>query len=272
MNTAGGHVIELRGAYFGPFSSLVTKVEAVSLAARATLEATGCAIAVPHELIRCVSPPGVGSGYAWRVSVGAQTSAFAPGVSSFMEPVITSVSVNGHRSTPTAGGVLLDFVGSQLGNDNGAITVTWNGAVLPNPYVSAAHTAISVMVPAGQGPPVSLAVWIADQRAVLSASLALLPFDYPSVSEMLLRNADGVDCSVSATGVASAPFLLVLRGASFGFGNATTVTVAGVPCPLVVAESSHTSLVCSTQQCGGELRVHSCVCVRALVAVALLKC
>jgi hypothetical protein len=257
MDTRGGHEMVVRGAYFGPASpSLLTSVEGVGDADAAApggriLRGDNCTITVAHETIVCQTPAGVGTGYRWRVTVAGQASLLSSEVASFRVPNVTSVLVNGRRSTPTAGGALLTFTGSQFGVDNAAVTVLWNGVALPGVYVSTPHTAVSVAALPGQGPPVSLALLVAGQRASLSPSLSLMPFDAPHVLELQVADVEGVQCLFGAVTAASM-YSLVIKGSSFGFGNETSVTVSGTPCAVHHDRTSHDVAVCTTQMCGGE--------------------
>jgi hypothetical protein len=97
----------------------------------------------------------------------------------------------------------------------------------------------------------------------------------------LLRgsNAEVLDCSrVDSSGrpLTGGSAVLVVDGANFGDGSATTVFVRNVPCVALAGQSSHSRILCRTPLCSGgrcpepSMRVGTPVCwLRALVGTEL---
>ncbi len=90
LPTDGGLVVTLAGTNFGALP-VGTEVAAtlVSSSSGASLRPT-CTVATPHLTLACTTPPGVGVGYVWQVTVGGQTSAVSTFLSAFAPPSLVS--------------------------------------------------------------------------------------------------------------------------------------------------------------------------------------
>jgi hypothetical protein len=216
-----------------------------------------------------VSPPGVGSGYAWSVVVAGQASEPSSSVTSYAPPSIVSVTVSGigvltdePGAVPTAGGATVTVQGRNLGDDVSAITVRWAGtAVVSGVMLLASHSLLAFSSPPGQGRPVTVTVTVGG-RGVVGPSITI-PYARPRVISIYLdRPLDDtsavMDCSVvGPSGVPVHPgpttrATLVLLGINFGDGSDVQVSVRSSPCTLVPGQATDATLVCETALCSGE--------------------
>jgi hypothetical protein len=263
LRTEGGQAMVISGQHFGTASpSFVSAVEARTAAGDRVLRAVDCLVTVDHVEVRCVTPPGVGTGYRWTLVVAEQRSAPHPVPMSYLPPVVTFVGVDGGRLAPTAGGGLLSIVGANLGNDLSAVAITWNGTPLPSVFFERDFHELRVRTPAGEGADVTVALWVGGQAAALPSDSQLLAFRPPTVLAVDLPPSPRlVDCGdigsngIGGGGASTTEITLVLTGGNFGAGVNTSVRVGAGVCTLDAGQSGHDRIVCTTLQCVGDVVV-----------------
>jgi hypothetical protein len=104
LPTAGGAVMEVVGEQVGGIGSSVFIV--LSRTNVGTFRTSDCDIRIPSSRIRCVSPPGVGTGLALRLMVdGMASPPFVNGTISYAAPAITALRVISGGSDHEGGGV-----------------------------------------------------------------------------------------------------------------------------------------------------------------------
>ncbi len=265
----------LTGNYFGPSGiplPIVLTGRQVGVQEGAVIRASNCKIVgAGHTTIHCLTPAGVGVGYAWTLGIANQ-AVIAPFQTSFGPPVVTSLAVTGQGvapddepwAVPTAGLATVTLSGANFGADPSRIVVSWNGTPVEIVVVRAPHAALSFLSLAGQGvSDVTVSLTIAGQAA---SDLPPIHFAAPRVIAMrLLRPSEGggvLDCSVvrvdgrPENGDGTQQAGVVIEGVNFGQGNAVSVTIGSHPCRLLLpANASH--VVCETPYCTGEW----CKCV-----------
>jgi hypothetical protein len=280
LDTQGGQVLAFIGNFFGPPAG-ATPIQATGLrrgdypAGSGSVTTTACTVqGAGHTLVHCVTPPGVGVGYQWMLTIAGQASGLSVQTTSYGLPTITSTVVSGpgsfpdepHRA-PTAGGATVTLTGTNFGDDPSTIALTWNGVPVSGLVLTATHTQLTFTSTSGQGPDVALVLSVGGQSIVLGPAdgdqLQALSYGKPRVTRVALdRAATAVllDCSAvkgdgSPTKSSPGSAALVLTGANFGNGSGLAVTVQGVPCSLLPSTSPHTRIVCVTQLCKGECRL-----------------
>ena len=174
-----------------------------------------------HHQIYCPLPVSSGSNVPVQVLVGGQQS---NNVSFFYSPVIFAI---GSNALYTQGGSVLTLYGVGFGQP--AIV---NDSVLVNGFANCSvltqnETVLTCALPPGQGTQNS--VTVGGLLALVSNAFAFA-YSPPSIS------AQSPLLSPAAGGVN-----VTLQGTSFGFGNATSLTVNSLPCTLLKA--NHTALV-----------------------------
>jgi hypothetical protein len=265
------------GDFFGPPGTplpVVAVGRQGDAAGGTALRATACVVVgAGHTAVRCAAPAGVGTGYAWSLSVAGQASAPSTDTTSYGPPVVTAVSVSGPGAAggdepgavPTAGGAVVTLTGLNFGADASRIVLTWDGAVVPGVVVSVPHTVLSFTSLPGQGAPVNVTLTVGGQPA---GSAARLPFAAPRVTALRLDNAAGtgasMDCSaVGADGRPAPGFgppphaTVVIRGVNFGRGDATAATIGDAPCVLL-APVEDAQILCRTPLCAGVVALARC--------------
>jgi len=83
----------------------------------------------PHEVVRCLSAPGIGIDHAWVLTLGGQSSEPSSGLEGFSRykpPVIRSISGIGSQMADTQGGQAVILSGESFGpatplDENGAV-------------------------------------------------------------------------------------------------------------------------------------------------------
>jgi hypothetical protein len=261
------------GDFFGP-AGVPLLIEATGrqagVAGGPTLHTAACSVVgAGHTTVRCISPPGVGTGYAWSLSVAGQTSAPSAQTTSYGPPSVTELTVAGTGiaggdepgSVPTAGGATVTLTGMNFGPDGALIVVTWNGVVVPNVALSVPHSSLSFTSLPGQGTAADVSLTVGAQS---SKSVVRVPFAAPRVTSLRLDatidTAASLDCrDVGADGRSTAGSdprqqraVIVIRGVNFGRGNATVVTVGDDPC-IMRAPVEDTVIVCQTSMCTGSV-------------------
>ncbi len=223
-----------------------------------------------HTTVRCATPAGVGAGYTWTLSVAGQSSAPSTQTTSFGRPFVGAVTVTGLQivdsdavgAVPTAGGATVTLTGVNFGADDSRVVVVWNGTVLPTVALTVPHTALSFASLPGEGDGVNLTVTVGGQASV---GTVRIPFAAPRVSflrlDKTLDREASMDCSaVGADGRPTTSIgvlqraVVVIRGVNFGLGNATVVTIRGVPC-ILRAPVEDSQIVCQTPLCTGPVRL-----------------
>ena len=236
-----------------------------------------CEVLKPgHTRVHCVSPPGAGLNYLWSVTVAGQAATvLSPSAvtTSYAPPTVISAVVSGPGvlpsqpgSVPTGGGATVTLTGSNFGAEPGAVTVTWDGRVVPGVVLVTSHSVLAFPSPAGEGPPVSVSVTVAGQTVATLMDSPSVPlrfaFGRPVITSLSLyrgQNEATMDCSrtspdgrpLGSGGATSAR--LVLEGANFGVnGSSARVMIHGTECAVVTAASTSSRLLCDTGVCSGE--------------------
>ena len=124
LRAAGGTSVELRGKFFGPlgdghavlgvFAPRAAFAAAANLQDLAVLGIAGqnpwfftapCSIDQAHEVVRCSTPPGLGTDLVWYLLVANQISAaVAPNSTSYESPTVSVITGPGARNGSTSGG------------------------------------------------------------------------------------------------------------------------------------------------------------------------
>jgi hypothetical protein len=261
------------GDYFGPANlslPIVATGRQTGAGGGAVVRTSACSVAgAGHTTVHCVSPPGVGAGYSWSLSVAGRSSPLSAQTTSYGAPLLTAVAVSGlgilggdePGTVPTAGGATVTVTGTNFGPDTADIVLTWAGAVVPVVFLTQPHTTLSFTSLPGQGAGADVTVIVGGRAA---ASVVRVPFAAPRITS--LRLAAGVASEGSLTCVDVGPdgrpvgrtggsAVLVVRGANFGLGGDTAATVRGVPCALR-APVGDSEIVCETELCTGEAGVN----------------
>jgi hypothetical protein len=277
MGTQGGQALVFVGDYFGPTQPpLPIRATGTALATRAVVHTSECAVVGDgHTEVRCLTPPGVGVGYTWVLTVAGRSSAPSLQTTSYAPPVVTSVTVSGPGTSlgeptrvPTQGGATVTVVGFNFGSDPSRLRVLWNGVPVAGLLLPVSHTTLTFPSLAGQGPRVTLSVEVAGQSSssLDTGQALLLSYRSPQVSRVTVDRSVAsttvIDCTIvrsdgypggaGATGSLLASAILILNGTNYGDGAAVTVTVGGVPCAVDPARTSATAVVCATPMCRGE--------------------
>jgi hypothetical protein len=258
------------GDYFGPANvplPVVATGRQTGVAGGDVVRTSVCSIVgAGHTTLHCVSPPGVGAGYSWSLSVAGRSSPLSAQTTSYGPPSLTAVAVSGAGiaggdeagTVPAAGGATVTVTGANFGSDTADIVLTWDGAVMPVVFLTQPHTAVSFASLPGQGLGANVTLSVGGQPAT---SVVRVPFAAPRVTSLRLAPTIGsevpLDCGdVGAdgrpVGRTNGTAVLVIRGANFGRGNATVATIRGVPCVLR-APVDDLEIVCQTELCTGAM-------------------
>jgi hypothetical protein len=229
-----------------------------------------------HTAVHCISPPGVGTGYSWSLSVAGRSSPLSAQTTSYGPPTLGSVTVSGSSAeggdeagtVPTAGSATVTVTGANFGSDTADVVLTWDGAVVPVVFLTQPHTTVSFTSLPGQGVGANVTLSVGGQPAT---SVVRLPFAAPRVTFLRLASTISgevpLDCGDVGTdgrpvGRTNGSAALVIGGANFGRGNATVATVRGIPCALR-APVDHSEIVCQTELCTGQCdSVGGVICCR----------
>lgn len=213
--TQGGNLVTITGRNFGfggaGFTAAIDGVPCV----------VGASGSVTHTEVRCTAPPGQGVDRPVFVVVAQQYSN-NDRTYSYGAP---SASVSGTPRFPTAGGTVLDLIGSNFGT-SGMVTVA-NRVCTP---VSYNHTRIQCLVPPGSGLAQQVRLFVSGQQALLSVD-----YRAPTISTV-----------APLGGPTAGGGTLTLMGSDFGepgLARPRTVTVGGRPCPILNA--AHSSIACT---------------------------
>ena len=195
------------------------------------------------------------------VSLRLPTPTPPPQLSSKGEPLAND-------SLPTVGGAILTIRGRNFGEDPLQVRVLWNGVPVPGVLISEPHTTLTLSTPPGQGPFVNVTVVVGGQSTTQGpdgdAPALVAAYGPPNVATLRVRREPGVptmDCNVvsetsgkpqSGTVLST---VLILSGVNFGLGDATSVTIRGIPC--AVLNVSHFEVVVETELCSGACAVLS---------------
>lgn len=207
--TAGGTLLELRGADLGESSLLLPRT--VSINQRdCEIQSAG------HNLITCRLPEGEGANLPMSIVVDGQTSNTLP--FSYLPPTISGLS---HATGPTAGGSLLRIYGSQFGLNPTAKV----GDVDCDRQGFAPHVSLECTLPPGSSGATQVRVYAGGQPS------NAYPFVYDANPIMVLLQKTG-----SGTGsINSVPAGLdcdvgcLLRDNLYPAGTALTLTATAAP-------------------------------------------
>ena len=173
------------------------------------------------------SPPGVGTGNSIVVTTGSQSS--LPSIAAtfnYDPPAISFVTPN---HGPVLGGTQITITGVDFGTATGT-TVTIGGKVAP--IKTATATQLVVVSPPGSGAGDPIVVTVAGQISAASAN-AVFTYDAPTISNVAPTHGPIVGgTAVTITGTGFSP--------AFG---ATTVTIDGLPAPIMSINASGTQIV-----------------------------
>ena len=174
-----------------------------------------------HHQILCALPAGSGANVPVQVQVGGQVS---NNVTFSYTPVINGTMAS---SLYTQGGTPLTLIGSGFNSPS-----VVNDTVLVNGYavcavISQTETQIVCTLPPGQG--TGNAVQVQGQFSLLSSAFT---FSY---------SAPAISSQVPALSPAAGGINITLTGTSFGYGNATTLTINSVSANILF--SNHTAIV-----------------------------
>jgi hypothetical protein len=164
LSTIGGDIIVITGTNFGPFDVPVgsgtllapSVVYAGGPNGQLGYEAVGCTktVSTTHTRITCLTAPGAGTNFAWKVQVCGQWSSPSTATTAFSPPVITSVSGTGKTGASTEGGQQLSIFGTNLG------------------YIAFASSEAAIVVTSVQYGPYPHLGFVADSCRVIDASRA----------------------------------------------------------------------------------------------------
>jgi hypothetical protein len=284
LPTAGGQTLVFVGDFFGPAGMGIPIVAVGRQVGGNGVVTTASCVASDkgHTEVRCVSPPGVGTGYAWTLTVAGLASRPSLQLTSYAPPDITAVAVSGLGAlvdepgrVPTAGGATVTLTGHNLGDETGAISVLWNGIPAGGIVILVPHTVVSVVSLPGQGSPARLVLAVAGQATSrmfeqgLGSALMIpisVPYLRPRVVSLSLERPQGgvivpLDCSLvdpdgrpTIVGSGTVGFaVLLLLGSNFGNGSDISVSIRSTPCELLLGRSIDDILACKTPLCNGGL-------------------
>lgn len=192
LATLGGETLVFQGLYFGP-STPALPVTAVgrSGAGASVVSAEGCTVTpllrtpsglgpVPDlDEVRCTSPPGVGVGYVWVLTVAGQASPPSNTSTSYAPPAITGLAVSGLGSVagdvilvPTVGGATVTVRGTGLGASLSLLSVFWNGRPVAGVVLTQVDSVLTFPSPAGGGGNAVVSVEVGGQRTAVFAGTA----------------------------------------------------------------------------------------------------
>ena len=128
LSTGGGEAVVLSGVNFGPLrvppasptGALVTPVVTYVGGPNGgdlSYAAVSCTktAATTHRQIVCLTAPGAGRNYTWRVDVCGQLSASSLPTTSYAPPVVAAIAGSGRFGASTEGGQVLSIIGTNLG-------------------------------------------------------------------------------------------------------------------------------------------------------------
>lgn len=259
--TSGGGRITLRGSSFGPAGWIRTMYTvapdgavtmtavpgagsppgaanmvqwiryAVDQPGSRQMQATDCAVEIPHAEITCLSGVGTGRGHTWQARVGHQsTPPFVPPVNtSYAPPYVTRVAmrVNGtlvNDASPTAGGRSVFIYGNNFGPDVSTLELVRLHGLLggdesrPVSYDLTAscvteelHTVLRCVMPEGAGAGLSLQLRVDG----LISELVTTTYKPPVIHSVAVEAGQNVTRSTLNTRGGDA---VVIRGEQLGPG------------------------------------------------------
>ncbi len=225
-DTAGGAVIVLRGANFGPVNDTTVTAWA-SPVTDETLVFPGhdCVVVEAHVAIRCVVTAGMGAALSWRVVVEGQANSMP--LASYAAPVLHTVEFAeaGVTVADTQGGTLVSLRGRYLGNDvryvSVSVTTPAGATVVPGCTLVTNHTVLSCPLPPGAGVVSLVTVSVLGQAT--SFAPVGVAYAAPAISAV----------APSAWPTDLAGVSVVVTGRGFGLpalAHQVNVTVVGVAC------------------------------------------
>ncbi|KAA0176614.1 hypothetical protein FNF27_01895 [Cafeteria roenbergensis] len=197
-----------------------------------------------NSRVRCATPPGYGTAWAWtlRWSAAYTGDATAPlgGDAAVLhdrtsvQPPTVSAVLQGLRSEPTAGGSVLEVEGSNFGPLSAPVTVRFGASTgmelaAVGCAVSVAHTRVRCTTVAGVGTGLGVVVGVAGQlSARFEPQPPALPLGYaaPAVSGIVVLSASAdprdavplfsLGASTAALTTSGQSLQIVLQGTNFG--------------------------------------------------------
>lgn len=185
LATVGGQTLVFRGRYFGPHApALPFTAVGRSGASSSTVSAVDCVVVPPSvpsdpsareslnvDEARCRSPPGVGVGYVWVLTVAGQASAPSTPTTSYAPPSITGLAVTSApgdaRLVPTGGGATVAVRGAGLGSSLSQLSVFWNGRPVAGVLLTQVDSVLTFPSPAGAGGTAVVSVEVGGQRTAV---------------------------------------------------------------------------------------------------------
>ncbi len=167
MATGGAQIVTIRGMWLG----IDTRDINVSCTngRGINVNATGCTVTTPNEMITCLTSPGVGYGYVWSIGVDGVFSSLPDITYNFSVPtILSSARIAGANGTDTF---------EVYGRDFGPVGTTVDRAFLYSPSdaaiefdaaecnVSVADTTIVCSIPDGAGSDLLWSVVIGGQKS-----------------------------------------------------------------------------------------------------------
>lgn len=161
--TEGGEIVYLHGQDFGPVGPLASGAVTYGPEEDVTRYlGEDCQVSVAHLTISCLTSPGVGSGFSWRVQIGGLFSnAFAAPNTGYAPPVVSVIELQNSpgvlaRELLTPGNESVVLEGRNFGPDPGGIdSVTYGPTgvefVATDCRMPIAHTYIACDTVAGAG-------------------------------------------------------------------------------------------------------------------------
>ena len=201
--TAGGEVIAITGAQFGPAG---TPIDGATYGPNGTeFVATNCSLVTPHTQVQCTTAVGAGAGLKWFVTVDGQRSVTPS--TAYAAPEITGFAGPGAVNGSTDGGAAVVLTGRyfSVAKFLGAVTYGATGVEFSasNCTVTTPHTAITCNTVPGTGRYLRWAVTVGGQPS--APSIARTSYAPPAIT------------ALSPTGVSTLGGVLVTAtGTNFG--------------------------------------------------------
>lgn len=181
MATVGGEEVILVGKNFGREGS--TAITAQYSNGNYTIEAASCVVWAAGTQVRCVSSPGVGTNFRWRVRVGKFWSPYSPPTTttSYAAPTVAAFRGEGASGGTTAGQQLVVVRGTQFGERQHAAvdsvhyeTETEDGRRVRFPAYNCSiaedHVELHCLTTPGAGTGLEWTIFVAGQRSVAPAT------------------------------------------------------------------------------------------------------
>lgn len=188
-DTAGGILIGLRGAQFsnGLPPNIAPIVHYGPAGNVSKYTAVNCVMIIMHQVLSCVTAPGVGMGLEWQIVVDGQASAVFSAGSQYAQPVIADYMGIGAANAETRGGQVTNLTGRNFGPvSENAIDSVISGRGLSREFfvhnatyhrcvVVIDHVRIMCLTAEGAGNGLTWSVVIAGLNSVVPATSYAIP-------------------------------------------------------------------------------------------------